>query len=67
MLLALSEPKPRMRMAGALPGSPEELVADTPATLPTSALVAVEVTRLVMSSLFTSTAEPVKADFLAVP
>ena len=65
--LALSEPIPRMRMTGEEPCSPDEETAWMPATLPRSALVPVEETWLEISVALTSAAEPVKADFFAVP
>ena len=66
-LPALSEPKPRMRIVPVDEGSPDELTICTPGTAPAKASVT-DVTWLrASSSAPTTLAEPVKADFLAVP
>lgn len=58
---------PRIRMDGDEPRAPEEVVICTPATTPSSALVASEDCTLAMSDDFTTVAEPVKDSFVAVP
>ena len=62
---------PRILILGLLspfsPGCPVELVHCTPAALPTKACVAFDVWILPISSASTIAAEPVNADFLAVP
>ena len=57
-----------MRMVGLVaPGCPEALFNCTPATLPSNALAALEVWILLISSECITVAEPVNADFFAVP
>jgi len=66
-LPALIEPKPRTRIEGVVPRSPDVLEVCTPATRPISAVATLEVCTLAISSDFMTAAEPVKASFLAVP
>ena len=67
-LLALIEPKPRMRMADEFPvGSPLEEIICTPEVVPASALVTFVAIFFSMVSSFTIAAEPVNELLLAVP
>ena len=63
----MSELKPRTRIVGELPGSPLEDIRVTPGTAPESAAVTSVTCDCFNVSEPTTFAEPVKADFLAVP
>ena len=67
LLLDAIEPIPRIRTVAEVPGWPLLLVVCTPATLPDNALVMLETWRFSSLSAFTTLAEPVNADFFAVP
>ena len=67
LLLEEIEPIPRTRMTGSAPGAPFVLYICTPATLPASAVEALETTRLLSVSLPTTPAAPVNASFFCLP
>ena len=66
-LPAFSELKPRTRIVGDEPGAPLLDVRVTPGTVPERAVVTFEVCDCDSVSEFTTLAEPVKADFFALP
>ena len=68
VLLALIELIPRIRILGEeTPGCPDAVDSCTPAALPASVLMAFDVCILPISSDLRTAADPVNADFLAVP
>ena len=67
LLLAYMEPIPRIRTVAFSPGCPFVLCVCTPDTVPESAFDMFETWRFSRVSDFITEAEPVNADFLAVP
>src|SRR5678810_372093 len=62
--LPFTEPNPRMRTVAELPGCPDVLITDTPATSPAKALETFETFLLFKASPFTAFADPVKASLV---